>query len=402
MKEDTRKRISELILEELSEKIKRHEGLRKKLESFADLPVEKVAAAILNQFEYVLSSDLRELIIYLIEQEVAAEKQPEPAAVAEAAPQPILPPEPSAPPPRTPPAREEVPEVPTTSIMEHFATKELFPTQPMDIELKPEDWFYMLGVSYAPVSTGKGVPMRKLLIKGVDGMNNIFLLDYGDVRFYMNRLTRHDYALDKTGKPILPPAKASEYKFEHERILNQLRGEDVIMPLPFWTIMQGRERIINRIEDNYVELLRILIDVHDAVEWDVEIFVFDQHVIGLPAVSDGRKERTSQRDLKHPAPPKGRDVKILEKLMMREKGIAQDIHSSLLLHSSKAKIDYMIRLDNAFMDDWKSILAVRYTVGKDKRKNFWQEIRTIQAQYEEYRLMIRVANPNTRFTFSGT
>src|SRR5208283_50035 len=73
MKEDTRKRLSELILEELSEKIRKHESLRKKLEPFTDLPVEKVADAILNQFEYLLSSELRDLIIYLIEQEVEAE-----------------------------------------------------------------------------------------------------------------------------------------------------------------------------------------------------------------------------------------------------------------------------------------------------------------------------------------
>ena len=74
MKEGTRQRLVKLILEELSDKIKTHESLGQKLEPFADLPVEKVADAILKQFEYLLSSDLRDLIIHLIEQEVAAEK----------------------------------------------------------------------------------------------------------------------------------------------------------------------------------------------------------------------------------------------------------------------------------------------------------------------------------------
>src|SRR5260221_10800153 len=74
MKEATRTRLSELILEELSEKIKRQETLRRKLEAFTDLPVEKVAEAILKQFEYLLSSDLRELIVHLIEQEVQEEE----------------------------------------------------------------------------------------------------------------------------------------------------------------------------------------------------------------------------------------------------------------------------------------------------------------------------------------
>src|SRR5690242_9307464 len=74
MKEATRRRLSELILEELSEKIRKQESLRFKLEAFADLPVEKVAEAILKQFEYLLSSDLRDLIIHLVQREVEAEE----------------------------------------------------------------------------------------------------------------------------------------------------------------------------------------------------------------------------------------------------------------------------------------------------------------------------------------
>src|SRR5689334_9480338 len=96
MKEDTRRRLSELVLEELSEKIKKHEGLRKKLESFTDLPVEKVADAILNQFEYLLSSDLRDLIIYLIEQEVTTATESEAETTKASAP-------PAPPPPPPPP-----------------------------------------------------------------------------------------------------------------------------------------------------------------------------------------------------------------------------------------------------------------------------------------------------------
>lgn len=431
MKEDTRRRLSELVLEELSEKIKKHEGLRKKLEAFTDLPVEKVADAILNQFEYLLSSDLRDLIIYLIEQEVTtAGESPAQSAVV-SPPQPAPPPPPPArpveearPKPAEKPAemRKPAPEVrkpaaevrkpapaepsrpaqpaaPGGSVMEHFAAKELFPTAPLDFALGESDWFCLYGVSYAPDSTGKGMPTRKLLQKGVDGLNDLFFLDYGDVRFYLSKLTAGDYTLDKSGRPVIPLQKASRFKYEHERVLNFLRSEDVLMPLPFWTLLKGREKIISRIEDQYVELLRVLIDVHDAVEWDVEVFAFDQHIVTLPGIAEGAKERSPQRDLKHPV-REGKDIKQLERLMMKEKSIASDIHSSLLLHSTKAKVDYMVRLDNAFMDDWKSILAARYTVGKDKRKTFWQEIRSIQQQYADFEFMIRVTNPNTRLSFT--
>lgn len=399
MKEESRKRLSELILEELSEKIKGNESLKKKLEPFADLPVERVADAILKQFHYLLSSDLRDLIITLIEQEVAA-NQARPSAPTPTPEVPIstvsteIPQEVSEPHTAVPAGASHVP----GSIMEHFGSKGPFPTERMDIELHPDDWLYLYGFGYAPVSTGKGIPTQKLKLQGVDRTNPIFLLDYGDVRFYMNKLTTADYMLDRMQKPTLTSQKIAAYRYEHEKILNTLRSEDVIAPLPFWTVVQSREQVISRIEDQYVELLRALIDIHDSVDWDVEVYAFDQHLIQMPAIASAVKNRPLQRLAKHQV-SRGKDIKLLERLMMKEKTLAQDIHSQLLLHATKGKIDFMIRVDNAFMEDWKSILAVRYAVGKDKRKVFCQNIRDLQNEYEEYELMIRVTSPSVRFTF---
>ena len=402
MKEETKKRITELILEELAEKIKLSDHLKRKLEPFADLPVEKVADAILKQFEYLLSSELRDLIIHLIEQEIAAEEAATLNAELAAKPaeevideklephvevklEPKIIPEPAQ------PAHIE-------SVMEIYGSKERFPSEQFDIELKADDWFYIYGFCYAPDSSGKGIPSKKLAIKGIDKVNNIFLLDYGDVRFFLNKLNTSDYTLDKTNKLSLHSSKAKEFKYEHEKILNILRSEEILVPLPFWTIIQNHENIIKKIEDNYVELLRSLIDVHDAIDWDVEVFAYDKHIIELPVIASASRERPPARETRHKATG-GRDIKVLEKLLFKEKSLAQEIHSQLLLHSAKARVDFMIRLDNAFMDDWKSILSVRYTVNKDKRKNFYKTVKTLQQEYQEYELMIRVTSPNVRFSF---
>ncbi len=85
-------------------------------------------------------------------------------------------------------------------------------------------------------------------------------------------------------------------------------------------------------------------------------------------------------------------------MTIREKNIAQDIDSKRLLQATRGKIDFIIRLDNAFIDDWKSILSARYAVGKEKRRAFCQSIRAIQETYAEYRLMFKVTNPGVRFT----
>lgn len=419
MKDETRRRLSELILEELSEKIRRRESLGQKLEAFADLPVEKVAEAIIKQFEYLLSSELRELIIHMIEQEIAGERadledkraaearaiEEIPAPKAPEAVSPLAEPanEPEAAPPQAEAAvpMDEEPEdvhLPTESIMEHFGSREPFPVEPMDIALEPDDWFYIYGFSYAPISTGKGVPAKKLKFKGVDESNRIFLLDSGDVRLYLSRLAKEDYPTDKTGKPTLTSQKAAHYRYEHERILNTLRTEEVLVQLPFWTLMKGLGSVTSLIEDRYVELLRALIDVHDAVDWDVEVFAFDEHIVSMPEIAEANKAG-KVRETKH-ATGKTRDIKVMEKLIFKEKSLAQEVHSSLLLLATKSKVDFMIRLDNAMMDDWKSILQSRYIVPKDKRKAFCQSIAELQSEYESYKLMIRLTNPATRFTFT--
>jgi hypothetical protein len=426
MRDETRKRLSELILEELSEKIKTRESLGSKLEAFADLPVEKVAEAILKQFEYLLSSELRGLIIHMIEQEIKAERATlelakeedlastapvEPLSVpaiedALAAGDPVLAPpedeETAAASPRVEPAPAPEPEpvedvqLPNESIMEHFGTREPFPSDPMDIALDPSDWFYLYGFSYAPISTGRGVPSKRLRIKGVDETNRIFLLDSGDVRLYLSRLSPGDYPADKSGKPTLTSQKASRYKYEHEKILNTLRTEEVVVPLPFWSIVQGIGTITALVEDRYVDLLKALIEVHDAVDWDVEVYALDEHIVALPEIAEAAKGSRG-RETKH-ASGRGRDIKVLEKLIFKEKSLAQEVHSSLLVLASKSKIDFMIRLDNAMMDDWKSILQSRYIVPKDRRKAFCQTIAEAQEEHKEYQLMIRLTNPAARFT----
>ncbi|MBI5020011.1 MAG: GvpL/GvpF family gas vesicle protein [Ignavibacteriales bacterium] len=398
MKEDTQKQLSDKILEKLADKIKLNQQLRQKLEPFADLPVEKVVDAILNQFNYLLSGELRDLTIKMIENEVESEKEIiiENIPIYEKTVDEI-------PPTETPKIEEKLPEpvaseVTTESIMERYGTKEHFPTESLDIEFKDSDWFYLLGFCYAPDSTGHGIPTKKLELKGVDGTNNIILLDYGDVRFFIHQLQPSAYPKDNAGRLSLSTKSSVQLKYEYEKTLNILRSEEVLVAFPFWTVIQNKDTITKQIEDKYVDILRSLIDVHDAVDWDVEVFAFDQHLIELPMIAASGKDRTSTRESRHPV-SKGRDVKMLEKLLFKEKSLAQEIHSQLLLHATKSKIDFMIRLDNAFMDDWKSILSSRYTVGKDKRKNFFKSIRSIQHEYEQFKLMLRVTSPNVRISF---
>lgn len=392
--------MSELIIEELAEKIKRHDGLRKRLEELADLPVERVAEAILQQFDSILTTDLRREV-----ERLSVKSTPDvPPPIAST---PIVVPKPAEipkPPKVKPPVVVEevieppaLPHVSTASIMEHFSVKEPFDAVPIEFELRREDWFYLLAFSYAPDSKGKGMPSKQLSLKGVDKTNHIFLLDFGDVRLYMHKLSTGNFTLDKAGRPSITPAQSSRYKLEHESILNTVRAEEVLATLPFWTVMQGREQVVKAIEGKYVELLTALIDSHDVTEWDLEVFAFDHHILQLPSITEGVKSRTIEREARKPVVGR-RDDKLVERVIFREKSLAQEIHNQVLLVATKSKVDYMIRIDNGFMDDWKSILSVRYTVAKDRRKVFCQTVKELQKEFAEYELMVRVSSSSTRFS----
>lgn len=451
MTNEERKKISDTLLREVLERLAVNDGFRRQLEGFANLPPARVADRLVKQFESILSAQMRDLLINLIEQDIRAEKEIAKAvreeedalraqkekqarkaeearraeeareaerlrreeAAREAAareearaaeeskrkqkPAPVDAGKPSR--VMTPPEVPSVYEVPqaakpaAASIMEHFGTREAFPTEPMDIPLADGDWIYLYAFCYAPETSGKGVPVKKLTLKGFDRKNDIFLLDYGDIRFYISKLTASDYIADKGGKPTLDPQKSVWFKYDHERILNLLRTSDVIVPINPWSIFRGIGEVTRMIEDRYVDLLRTLIDAHDATEWEVEIFGFDDHIIKLPAITQEGKVRTTERESKH-VQSKTRDIKHVERLIFREKTIAQEIHSNLLYYAQRGKLDHMIRLDSAFMNDWKSILVCRYTVQKDKRRKFCEGINSIYETYKEYDLMVRVINPS--------
>jgi len=442
MTNEERKKFSETLLKELLERLKASADFRRQLEGFSTLPPGRVADRLVKQFENLLSAQLRDLLISLVEQDIRSEKEIAAAMKAQedrrvveekksreareqkAAAQARKEEEArkkaeevreagrekaadeTAAPGKKVPGKTETGRVPaaagvsdgfrsgeSSGIMEHFGTREAFPTSPIDFTIGEDDWIYLYGFCYAPETSGKGVPARKLDIRAFDRKNDLFLLDYGDIRFFVSKLTVSDYIADKTGRPTLDPQKSVWFKYDHEKIINHLRTGEVLVPFNPWTIFKGLGEVTKAIEDRYVDLLRTLIDAHDSTEWEVEVFGYDDHIIKLPAITQQGKVRTSERESRHPA-SKVRDVKFVERLIFREKTIAQEIHSNLLFYAQRGKLDHMIRLDGAFMNDWKSIMVCRYTVQKDKRKKFCEAISSINETYPGYDLMVRVINPS--------
>ncbi|MDP2208745.1 MAG: GvpL/GvpF family gas vesicle protein [Bacteroidota bacterium] len=266
------------------------------------------------------------------------------------------------------------------------------------IEIYPDDWLCLYGFTYAPNSEGKGFPSVELEVKGIGENGNIFGVDYGDVRFFMSKINIDKYVTIKTGSNILKPQEKIKLKLEYAYALNQMHTTEMLVTLEFWTLQQGREAVVRVVEDRYLDFLHSLIDVHDAIDWDVEVLVMDSEI--LKAVSASSQERTVSARLQPRESKIQRiDYKQQERVLFKEKEIAQKINLELTKIANKIKVDHIITLDSSFLEDWKPIFSARYIIGKDKRKAFHQAILEKQNEYKDFKVIINVSSPKVGFKF---
>lgn len=445
MKSRFKDKLAALLLAEMSERLKDREKIKQYLSEFTAFPPEKVTEEFLNEFENFLGSDKRSEIAKRLHQsfikgietplteisvvppeeirefsklkiEIETVQNEDISVVADTSTleSEIIPQEQDQEPfpiaqgmdilqteeiavveedkiIAPPPIVDEPSEIERPSV---YFKKE----KKTQIEIYSEEWLCLYGFTYAPNSEGKGFPSVELELKGIGENGNIFGIDYGDVRLLMSKINIDKYVTLKTGTNILKPQEELKLKLEYAHALNQIHTTEMLVPLDFWTLQRGRETIVRVIEERYLEFLHSLIDVHDAIDWDVEVLVMDSEI--LKAVSTTSQERTvsarlQPRQLKTPPI----DYKQRERVLFKEKEIAQKINLELTKIANKIKVDHIITLDSSFLDDWKPIFGARYIIGKDKRKAFHQAILEKQNEYKDFKVIINVTSPKVRFKF---
>lgn len=431
MKSRLQEKLVKLILEEMSERIKERDKIFELLAEFSDFPAEKVTNEFLNAFEQLLENKKGEIFDKLkIENQpfyqsdkddVSGREIQEPELKEEIISEDSIPEEQNI---------EEVQEVvePIFKELEKsdiLTQSEIIEEQPITIEEKvedseihidekpsvyfsrekrteiqilPSDWIYLYGFSYAPNSEGKGYPSIELSINGLGKGGNIFGIDYGDVRLYGSKINIADYVTIKTGVPYLKPQDALHLKLDYTKILNEIRVNEIFVPLEFWTVKLGRENIVSIVEDRYVDFLHALIDIHDAIDWDVDVSVLDNNIFSIFEVDFKKQNVDLRRETKHKRVG-GIDIKKFEKVLFKEREIANKVNMTLTRIANKIKIDHIITLESSFIDSWKPILSARYVIGKEKRKSFHQTILDLQNGFEKFKLMISVSNTKTYFKF---
>jgi hypothetical protein len=454
MKTRLQEKLATLILEEMSVRLKERNKILELLTEFSEFPPEIVTEEFLNEFEKLLDSGLRQEILKRLSlpEQILPAKPSEAVRVTELKPkikeqkteEVVIEPKSISEVTEVKSKVEEVKEVsevPTdiiSEVKEHIApteielteTKSEIPakekisvttvsdlpvfTEPRleterpsiffrkekktDIAIDSNDCIYLYGFSYAPNSEGKGFPSIELEIDGVEQGNKIFGLDYGDVRIFMSKINLNEYVTVRTGEPVLKSHEAINLKFQHAWVLNKLKANEMLVPLDFWTIRTGREKIVRMVEEKYINYLHALIDVHDAIDWDVEVSVLDEHIMKALSIDTKPKAIDLRREGRHQKVPRI-EIKNFEKVLFKEKDIAHQINTTLTHVANKIKVDHMISLESSFLDGWKPILSARYVIGIDKRKAFHQSVLELQERFEKFKIMINVGSPKVRFKY---
>lgn len=443
MKSRFKDKLAALLLTEMSERLKDREKIKQYLSEFTAFPPEKVTEEFLNEFEKFLSSDKRNEIAKRLHQSFIKTIETQEAEISVTLPEEIqefskmdieavTPQEVSVVDDTETLDSDVIPREQfqeTSAIGQEIEVEQSEQTAAVEgdniiapphivdepseierpsvffkkekkthIEIFPDEWLCLYGFTYAPNSEGKGFPSVELEVKGIGENGNIFGLDYGDVRLFMSKINIDKYVTLKTGTNILIPQEGMKLKLEYAHAINQIHTTEMLVPLDFWTLQQGREAIVRVIEDRYLDFLHSLIDVHDAIDWDVEVLVMDSEI--LKVVGTTSQERTvsaklQPRQMKIPRI----DYKQQERVLFKEKEIAQKINLELTKIANKVKVDHIITLDSSFLDDWKPIFSGRFVIGKDKRKAFHQAILEKQNEYKDFMIIIKVTSPKVRFKF---
>ena len=264
-----------------------------------------------------------------------------------------------------------------------------------------DDFVYVHAVARIPDGETAAPEPFMLEEKGIDGHEFAFAFDYGGVRFYLSKINPNEMSVSKAMVLLLNKQESLQLQGVHESILNDLRGHGVLLPFEFGTVARGKDYFSGLLDKNLEDLLEALDDMEQTTWWSVTASVLDStiaRIVGTDVQSIGR-ERTRDR-ASYISSPQGKkfDVKVLERILQREKKLAESIHEGLSGVARRSDVDTMVGLGSGSSEDWKVILKGSYDVPKHDMSKFARVVTDLQYHHLQYDLMLSLTGNREYFT----
>ncbi len=264
-----------------------------------------------------------------------------------------------------------------------------------------DDDVYVHAVTLIPDHEQPSATPFMLEEKGINPKEFAFAFDYEGLRFYLSKVPP-SLSMSKVGMLLLSKQESLELRGVHESILNDLRLHGMLLPFEFGTIARGKDKLLGKIDKQRDKLLDAIDRAQATKWWMVHLLALDAKIAQLVGKDDTSVSRTRTTDRasysKTPVTKKY-DIKLLERMLSKEKKLAESVHEELKKHALRSDVDMMVGLGSGSSEDWKPILKASYEAPGPAALKLFRGITDQQYHHMMFDLMFSVASDAEPFVF---
>ena len=266
--------------------------------------------------------------------------------------------------------------------------------------LDESDYIYFHAVAQIPLDEKPAAEPFILEERGIESKESVFALDRGGLRFYLSRVSGRSMNVSKNGMLLLNKQESLHLRGTHASILNDLRSHGLLLPFEFGNVAIGVDDLYTKIDENQYELRDALEETVATKWWSVEVCALDAKMAQLVAtdITPGSGREPERRGSPKPLAGAVRlDIKTLERVLTRQKAIAEEIHRKLEEIAGRADVDMIVGFNSGSSEDWKPILRASYEVTVPEVYRFNRAITDLQYVHLKYQLMFTLTGDREEY-----
>jgi len=269
-----------------------------------------------------------------------------------------------------------------------------------------QEYMYVHGVMAVPPTERPCEHPFMLEEKGIDGKEFAFAVDVEDLRFFLSKVNQKDMNVSRKGVLLLGKSESIQLNGLHESILNELRAHGIVLPMEFGTVARGKADFLALATQIHANIRDDIARLTKTSWWTLNMSVLDGRIAQLFADELGGKPERDGRQRERVSYSAGSlqakkfDVKLLEKILQKEKRLAESVHQELGSLAERSEIQSMVGLGSGSSDDWKQILRASYLVtGNIGYQRFTRAVTDLQYRHILFEPMLSITGDAEDFSF---
>ncbi len=252
--------------------------------------------------------------------------------------------------------------------------------------------FYCHGISCVPHDDQASARPFLLEEKGIDGQRLAFAWDFSSLRFYLSLMREESAALGRGGVLLLPKQDSIRLRGVHESIINDLRLHGNVLPFEFGSVVKGWDEVQRKLAGATPRARHALEKLEKTRHWTLVVSAQDARFADLQQnpTLEKRRELDRHRTSFASAAAAGKhlDVRELERVLNKQRRIAEGIHRELSEVADKTEVQVIVSLQSGSSEGWKQILRATYDISPTMITRFHRMVTDIQYEHLLLELMI--------------